>query len=264
VLRIVADLGNTRLKWGRLDDRGEVVETLAVPADDPAAWSAAWDRRPPGGSDRASWAVASVNPPAAALLEIFLAGRSVGEVRWFRSAGAVPVRRPPDRLESAGADRALAVVATGLLAGTPGSRAGLVVLCGTAMTVERVGPDGTWQGGAIAPGLGLASQVLHSRTAQLPRVAPRSTPPAWGDETRSAIEAGVYWGVVGAARELLTRQSVGLGPEPRVVWTGGDAGAIAEGVGWAGSRVVPDLVLRGLAAVAFGADWRDAGAGVPR
>ena len=32
--------------------------------------------------------------------------------------------------------------------------------------------DGTWQGGAIAPGLGLSARALHQLTAQLPLVSP--------------------------------------------------------------------------------------------
>jgi hypothetical protein len=59
--------------------------------------------------------------------------------------------------------------------------------------------------------------------------------------------------VVGAVRELLARQSEGMdqGGPPWVVWTGGDAPALARAVDWPGARVVPDLVLHGLAAVAF-------------
>jgi type III pantothenate kinase len=53
VLRVVADLGNTRLKWGRLDQAGRLIEDIALPLDDTAAWAAAWapwDRLGPGSS----------------------------------------------------------------------------------------------------------------------------------------------------------------------------------------------------------------------
>ena len=55
---------------------------------------------------------------------------------------------------------------------------GLVVLCGTAVTIERVAADGTWQGGAIAAGLSMTARALHLLTAQLPLVDPREAPPA--------------------------------------------------------------------------------------
>ncbi len=250
VLRMVADLGNSRLKWGRIDERGRIVQTVALAVDDTSAWEIAWGSF--GGETLAgsSWAVASVNPPVASVLAEFLQERGVGPVAWFRSAADVPVRHALESPETAGADRALAVL--GALASQPEGRAGLVVLCGTAVTVERVAADGTWQGGAIAAGLGLTARALHMLTAQLPLVVPREAPPAWGAATLPALEAGIYWGVVGAIRELLTRQSEGLDQSqaPWVVWTGGDASTLAA-VGWEEARVVPDLVLLGLARVAF-------------
>jgi type III pantothenate kinase len=249
LLRIVADLGNTRLKWGRLDDAGRVAETAAMAVDDPAAWDEVW-RRWAGEADGSAWAVSSVNPPVAERLGRFLDGVKADRVVWYRSAADVPVPHRIERPETAGADRALAVAAARGRT-VEGRGPGLVVLCGTAVTVERVAADGTWQGGAIAAGLALTARALHAMTAQLPLVAPRQAPPPWGDATIPALEAGVFWGVVGGIRELLTRQAAGLGSGPWVVWTGGDAEVLAPAVAWEGAEVVPDLVLRGLAAVAF-------------
>jgi type III pantothenate kinase len=273
VLHIVADLGNSRLKWGRLDagrgtgpgTAGGLAESIALPLDDPEAWSRAWERWNPAGVEPSTWAVASVNPPLAARLDAFLRGRAGAEcgTTWYRSAADVPIRHDLEHAETAGADRALAVVAAvAMHAGQPGrgrGRGGLVVSCGTAVTVERVGPDGTWQGGAIAPGLGLSARALHQLTAQLPLVFPAGAaaaampPPAWGRSTRPALEAGLFWGTVGAVRELLARQAEGLGQDPWLVWTGGDATVLAPRIEWSGGTawVVPDLVLDGLVQVAF-------------
>lgn len=249
MLRIVADLGNTRLKWGRLDATGRVGETRALPGDDPSAWDDAWRAWNPPDAEASSWAVASVNPPAAGRLARFLERQGIERVEWFRSAADVPVPHALVHPETAGADRALAVSAA--KGEWPAGRRGLVVLCGTAVTVERVAADGTWEGGAIAAGLGLTARALHLLTAQLPLSAPGAAPPAWGNATLPALEAGIYWGVVGAVRELLTRQAAGPDAPPWVVWTGGDAEILAPSVSWAGpSVVIPDLVLRGLARVA--------------
>lgn len=254
MLRVVADLGNSRLKWGLLDATSRLAESLTLPIDNPDAWEVAWRRWDPSGAAPSSWAVASVNPPVAAKLSTFInALTTKPRVAWYRSAADVPVRHGLERAESAGADRALAVSAA--LTDRSEGLAGLVVMCGTAVTVERIGDNGTWQGGAIASGLGLTARALHILTAQLPLVEPRDEPPPWGNATRSALEAGVFWGVVGGIRELLTRQSIGLGGgRPlQVVWTGGDAARLARAVDWPGSRIVPDLVLLGLVGVAFGA-----------
>jgi len=248
VIRFVADLGNSRLKWGWLDETGRLVETIALPLEKPRAWAAAWrkwGRRDPGPS---SWVISSVNPPVANRLEQFLKTRGAGSVCWLRSASDVRVRHSLDRPETAGADRALAVSAAVRL--MPQARPGLVVSCGTAITVERITAEGIWQGGAIATGLGLAARALHLLTAQLPLVELHRAPPAWGSSTRPALESGVYWGVVGAVRELLARQADDLHADPWLVWTGGDAALLAGPIAGNEARIEPDLVLIGLSQLA--------------
>ncbi len=49
-----------------------------------------------------------------------------------------------------------------------GARAALVVVCGTATTVDLLAADGRFLGGGIMPGLGLMQRVLHQHTATLP------------------------------------------------------------------------------------------------
>jgi len=253
VIRFVADLGNSRLKWGWLDETGRLVETIALPLETPRAWAAAWREwsgRDPGPS---SWAISSVNPPVANRLEQFLKTRGAGSVCWLRSAADVSVRHSLDRPETTGADRALAVSAAIRL--MPQARPGLVVSCGTAITVERITAEGIWQGGAIATGLGLAARALHLLTAQLPLVELHQAPPAWGSSTRPALESGVYWGVVGAVRELLARQADDLHGDPWLVWTGGDAALLAGPIAGNEARIEPDLVLIGLSHLASATDW---------
>ncbi len=251
-MRVVADLGNSRLKWSRLHDEGRLEPSVALPLDDETAWQVLWRRwieeRSPEAS---SWAISTVNPPLAQRLERFLSVNGVRDVRWFRCAADVPVAQRLDNPTAAGADRALAVL--GAIAMSPAGQPGFVVLCGSAITVERVSDSGVWEGGAIAPGLILAARVLHERTAQLPLIAARDAPPAWGRSTVPAIEAGIFWGAVGTIRELLTRQEHDSAGPTWTAWTGGDAPLLCPHVAWPGSRVVPDLVLRGLAH----AGWTD-------
>jgi type III pantothenate kinase len=255
VLRVVADLGNTRLKWGRLDESGRLVETIALPLDDPGAWAtawAAWDRIDPGVSH---WAVSTVNPPLADRLDEFFQSRGIGRVTWVRSAAEVPVPKDVEGAETGGSDRALAVYAALRL--MPSGHSGLVVMCGTAITVERVTATGVWQGGAIAPGLGLTARALHLMTAQLPLIHPTQAPPAWGRGTLASLEAGVFWGIVGAVRELLARQKADLGGDPWVMWTGGDAALLAPQLFGTEARIEANLILLGLSEVAFGTKFAE-------
>jgi type III pantothenate kinase len=249
MLRVVADLGNSRLKWGRLADSGNLVERFAVPVDDPAEWSTAWNRWKHLDVAGSSWAVSTVNPPVAEQLGQFLESQGVHSIRWIQSAAEVPVAKDVEGADSGGSDRALAVYGAVKLMG-PG-RPGLVVMCGTAITVERVTSGGVWQGGAIAMGLGLAGRSLHHFTAQLPLIELSDISPRWGRGTRDSLEAGVFWGTVGAVRELIFQQVTDLGSNPWVVWTGGDAERLAAHITEYDSRVEPDLILMAIAQVAF-------------
>jgi type III pantothenate kinase len=249
-VQVVADLGNSRLKWARRDDAGRLEPSIALPLDDEDAWREQW-RSWMQGSDPAqsSWAIATVNPPLARRLGQFLAASGVTKLRWFRSMADVPVAHGLEHAESAGADRALAVLAA--IAMHAAGRPGFVVLCGSAVTVERVSASGVWEGGAIAPGLVLTAHALHERTAQLPLIVPREAPPPYGRSTVPALEAGIFWGTVGAVRELLVRQAQGMTSEPWTAWTGGDAALLCKHVAWPASQVIPDLVLHGLARAAW-------------
>jgi type III pantothenate kinase len=246
VLRAFADLGNSRLKWGRLLDDGGL-EVISLPLDDPSAWRAAWSRWDPSGGP-SSWAISTVNPRVAERLGRFLDDRPGASARWFRSAADVPVRHELENAETAGTDRAFAVL--GALAAHFESGPGIIVSCGSAITVERISAGGVWEGGAIAPGLRLAAEALHAMSPQLPLVHPDRPPPAWGRSTVPAVESGVFWATVGAIRGLVAGQVEGLSPRPWIVWTGGDAGLLMgpSGLDFADVRLAPPLVLDGLRA----------------
>lgn len=103
-----------------------------------------------------------------------------------------------------------------------------------------------WQGGVIAIGLGLAARALNQNTAQLPLVEPGHLPAAWGNSTRPALEAGIFWGTVGGVREILARQAEDLPGSPWILWTGGDAEPIAQAIAGPDAVIAPHLVLEGL------------------
>lgn len=252
MLRVVADLGNTRLKWGRIDEAGRLAESIALPLDDPSAWSAAWADWRSRFAGMSWWAISSVNPPVGDQLEAFLRDQSVDRTTWIHSAAEVPIAKDVEGADSGGSDRALAVYGAARI--MPRGRPGLVVMCGTAITVERVTAEGVWQGGAIAPGLGQTARALKLMTAQLPFIELHETPPAWGRGTVDSLKAGIFWGIVGAVRELLARQEADLGRDPWIVWTGGDAVLLAPQVCGDGARIEPNLILDAVADVAFGLD----------
>ncbi len=252
MIHFVADLGNSRLKWARVVAAGHLAEKVALPLD-PADWTEAWSQSAVLGQETSWWTISSVNPPVATQLAEFLQSRHIKGITWFQAASEVPILKAVEGAEIGGADRALGVLAGLRL--MPAGRPGLVVSCGTAITVERVTSHGVWQGGAIAPGLGTMARALHLRAAQVPSIDTRQfdplhPPPAWGPGTVASLTAGSFWGTVGIVRELLARQADDMDGDPWVVWAGGDAILLAPYVGGKDAIIEPNLVLVGLSHVA--------------
>ncbi len=124
---------------------------------------------------------------------------------------------------------------------------------GSAVTVDCVNDKGVFQGGAILPGLGMSAAGLHTGTAQLPQVELAEPDWVFGTDTRQAIVGGLIFGARGALRELVEAYATELGHWPVVILTGGDAKLICSDVGASGlvQAIVPDLVLRGVAAAYY-------------
>ncbi|MGC4005893.1 MAG: type III pantothenate kinase [Pirellulales bacterium] len=132
---------------------------------------------------------------------------------------------------------------------------------GTALTVNFIDADGIFRGGAILPGIGMSARALHEFTDALPLIPMRELeepPPAIGAETTAAMRSGLYWGAVGAMRELLTQFSHGLAQPPEVYLTGGAAPHVAAHLA-PQARLIPELILGAIAVVGVGN--RDSGVG---
>jgi type III pantothenate kinase len=123
-----------------------------------------------------------------------------------------------------GADRLVDAVAAYRLHGGPAC----IVDFGTATTFDAISRDGEYLGGAIAPGIGIASQALFQRTAMLPRVELARPPAAIGRNTTHAMQSGLLFGYVGLVEGMVARFRDELGPDTRVIGTGGLAEIIAR------------------------------------
>ena len=104
---------------------------------------------------------------------------------------------------------------------------------GTATTFGVVAKDdksdaGAFLGGAIFPGIKLASEALTSGTAKLPRFALAKPEHVIGKTTLSNLQSGMYYGYVGMVQNLVQRIKQELGRNAKVVATGGMALMIAE------------------------------------
>lgn len=150
-----------------------------------------------------------------------------------------------DNPHEVGADRIANAVAGYHLYGGP-----LVVVdFGTAITFDAISGRGEYLGGAISPGFGIALEALVDRTARLPRVEPVMPPSIIGKNTVHSIQAGMFFGFMGLAREIVAGMKAELGPSTKVVATGGQS-SVYGSQGGLFDEVNPVLTLIGLRLIA--------------
>jgi type III pantothenate kinase len=123
-----------------------------------------------------------------------------------------------------GADRIVDAAAVQRLYGGPAC----VVDFGTATTFDAINANGDYLGGAIAPGIGIAAEALFLRTAKLPRVDLQRPPAAIGRNTVHAMQSGLLFGYVALVEGMVARFREELGPQMKVIATGGLAEVVSR------------------------------------
>lgn len=263
---IAVDIGNSRIKLGRFDRtsaaRGLPEPTTTVELslsnnagefdrDRFSAWCKA------NVLEDAAWVVSSVHRGATEQLTAAVAATAseLGHTWTIRQLAFldVPLVVEVDAPERVGMDRLMGAVAADRM--RPKNRAAIVVDLGTATKLGLLSDVGAFVGGAILPGLAMSARALEEQTDALPHVDVErwQTPPhPLGKSTVPAIEAGIFWGTVGAARELIAEYAKGLADPPAVFVTGGGTPLVAEVLARDGALELqhrPHLVLSGVAIV---------------
>ncbi|MBI2602406.1 MAG: type III pantothenate kinase [Deltaproteobacteria bacterium] len=126
-----------------------------------------------------------------------------------------------------------------------------LIICdfGTATTVGAVSKDKEFLGGVIMPGIRISMEALSSATAKLAPVEILKPAFALGKTTESNIQAGLYFGQLAAAREVIARlkEEAHFASDTKVIGTGGYAHLFEDEHLF--SDNVPNLVLFGLLAI---------------
>jgi type III pantothenate kinase len=245
---LLVDIGNTRVKWALL--RGAVPGPMrAVLHGGDGKVLSALVRRAPRDVER----VIAVNVAGSKLGRALDAavrqrfGVRPEYIRSTRSAHGVRNRyRDTWRL---GADRWVGVIAAHALAR---GRAVLVANVGTALTIDAVTAKGAHLGGAIVPGPAAMIESLLRGTHGIRRRVRGSSPPVrtlFAADTASALAAGATFATAAFIDRALAEATRTLRARPLLLLTGGAAPALRRHLK-SPARVVPDLVLRGLAVFA--------------
>jgi type III pantothenate kinase len=164
-----------------------------------------------------------------------------------------PLRIAVEQPGRVGRDRLAAAVAAAAL--KTADRPAIVVDAGSAVTIDLVAAPGEFLGGAILPGWRAMTQALSAATDALPAISelPYDSPPLpLGTSTERALVSGLYWGTVGAIRELIDRLSRLCTASPEVFISGGDLNWLLPHLhdGRYVVRGEHELALRGVAIVA--------------
>ncbi len=220
---IAVDVGNTETVVGRFTG-GELEESWRVTSGRATAdeLKLSLEGMLRTGAAGSSSVLCSVVPQVTARWTEALqavTGREPLEVTAASSPIPLHVTEPdavgPDRIANALAGRALH--------GSPC----IVVDLGTATTFDCVNKSGAFVGGAIAPGLGTASDELFRRAARLSSIELRKPERAIARTTAENLRVGVLWGYAGLVDALVRRMRNELGGRPKVVATGGLARMVA-------------------------------------
>lgn len=237
-MKLLLDIGNSRLKWALADDGGLLRTGTAAHHGDPAAAVIEL----PADAPESVWVAHVTGAAHEAALTQALRQRYGLDPQFARSAaqwqGLRSAYAEPQRL---GVDRWLVMAA----AWAEAPSAFCVVDAGTALTIDCVDGHGQHLGGVICAGLQTQQRATLGHTRFETRHSPEHYRAQLGRDTEACVREGAFLACLGA----IERGASAIGPGARRLITGGDAGLLQPHLpsGW---EQRPRLVLEGLLALA--------------
>jgi type III pantothenate kinase len=246
---LAIDVGNTRLKWAQYDaptsgarllaHGAEFLENIDKLAEGPWATLAA-----PGCMLGCTVAGDAVKRRVEEQMELWdVAPQWV--VASDLEAGLVNGYDHPARL---GADRWVAMIGARqhmLSQGAP--RPLVVVMVGTAVTVEAIDASGKFLGGFILPGHGIMLRALESGTAGLH--VPTGEVREFPTNTSDALTSGGTFAIAGAIERMVQHVRTHCQAEPACIMTGGAGWKMAPSMS-VPFELVDNLIFDGLLVMA--------------
>ncbi|MDB5858624.1 MAG: type pantothenate kinase [Ramlibacter sp.] len=247
---LALDIGNTRLKWALYARPGageqplahgaEFLENIDKLADGPWAGLKA-----PARMIGCCVAADAIRRRAEEQMEELWDVPAQWVVASHAEAGISNGYDHPTRL---GADRWVAMIGARhrmLAEGQP--RPMVVVMVGTAVTVEAIDAEGRFLGGFILPGHGIMLRALESGTAGLH--VPTGDVREFPTNTSDALTSGGTFAIAGAIERMVQHVRRHCGTEPACIMTGG-AGWKVEPHMSVQFELVESLIFDGLLVIA--------------
>ncbi|EOS69892.1 pantothenate kinase, type III [Lachnospiraceae bacterium MD308] len=152
------------------------------------------------------------------------------------------IRIMTENPKQVGADRIVDAVAAYTLYGGPV----IVIDFGTATTYDIVGPDATFEGAVIAPGIRTSAQAMWGQAAMLPAIEIKKPDTILAKETVSSMQAGIVFGQIGQVEYIVERIRRESGYRDAKVVASGGLGNIIARETEAIDVYDPQLTLKGL------------------
>ena len=246
---LAIDVGNTRLKWALyasaqvdaplLAQGAEFLENIGKLAD--GAWAEL--------------------PAPQLMLGCIVAGDAVKYLvqeqmelwdvtpQWvFSSAQEAGLTNGYDFPSRLGSDRWVAMIGAWHRTVSQGpARPLVVVMVGTAVTVEAIDASGKFLGGLILPGHGIMLKALEAGTAGLH--VPTGEVSEFPTNTSDALTSGGTYAIAGAVERMLQHVRAHCGAEPRCIMTGGAGWKMAPSMS-VPFELVDNLIFDGLLVMA--------------
>lgn len=169
--------------------------------------------------------------------------------RWVvSSAQEAGVTNGYDHPARLGADRWVAMIgARHRLLGRGIRKPCVVVMVGTAVTVEAIDASGRFLGGIILPGHGIMLRALESGTAGLH--VPTGEVKDFPTNTSDALTSGGTFAIAGAVQRMVENTTRHCGEAPECIMTGGAGWKMAPSMS-VNVELVESLIFDGLLEIA--------------
>lgn len=244
---LLIDAGNSRLKWGLLQNRQTpfIMAGCCASQASAEALAAQWQalaQQPLA----AAWVANVAGEAVAANIRSALATISPCPIHWPAAEAQAFGLQNSYAAGQLGVDRWLALI--GARTRKPDTPL-LVVLAGTATTLDVLSAEGRFTGGMILPGVELMHQALSRNTARLP--VSKGALCALPRNTEDAIASGCLYAQAGALERVFNQQ---LAHQAKAccLMSGGNAAKLATLVDLP-VQCIDNLVLDGLCHIALSA-----------
>jgi type III pantothenate kinase len=245
-MNLLFDIGNTRLKWG-LAQSGEIVEAGHLDISDFSLFQLK-KKIPHFNQAHQAYICCVASPEILKSLTAWLVEhQQIASTVVPSKKNACGIRNNYNNIEQLGADRWVAALGARSLH----AQGDLIIIdIGTALTIDWLSADNTFEGGVILPGFRLMHDALVGKTAGIESEY-LDNRQIIGKSTSECVNSGIGYGLAGAVERIVEEMRITINKPVSILLTGGGAEVLSSRMNL-DAEYHPHLVLLGLLRYAQG------------